>query len=146
MKHKIKILFYIYTFFLIFFVLFKFNFTIEDLVQTIKNFREVNYKRINLEFLNSIKMQINILDRWAILNLFSNTIPFIIYGFLFGFSFDFNVVKSILINVIFVLFLELIQLIFVIGTFDIDDIFLNVLSIIIGIIFVKYTIKNKHYI
>lgn len=140
-----KYIFVIYTLLLIFFVLFKFNFTMYDLNNYIKNFREINYKRVNLEFLNSIKMQINILYRWAILNLLGNTIPFIIYGFLLKLTFNSSIYTAIFTSLFLVLLLELTQLIFVIGTFDVDDIFLNFLSILFGFLFGKYVFKNHAY-
>lgn len=140
-----KIIFYIYTIILIFFVLFKFSFTINDLKDTIEQFREVEYQRVNLDFLNTIKMQVSILDRWAIINLLGNTIPFVIFGLLFYISFKCKIINLFLYSLIFIISLELIQLIFVIGTFDIDDIFLNSLSILIGLVFGKYALNNKHF-
>ncbi len=145
MINKIKVVFLVYLICLIFFVLFKFNFTIDDMRESIEHFRLIDYNRVNLKFLNSIKMQLNIMDRWAILNLFGNTIPFLIYGFLFSVTFKITLFKSFIINSSFILSLELIQLIFVIGTFDIDDIFLNLLSILLGFLFGKYVFKNHLY-
>ncbi len=142
---KNKIVFIIYTIVLVFLILFKFSFTIEDFKNTIEQFREVDYKRVNLDFLSTLKIQIDILDRWAIVNLLGNTIPFIVYGFLFINAFKINIFNAIIINLIFVLSLELIQFIFVIGTFDIDDIFLNNLSILIGVLFGKFSLNNNHY-
>lgn len=140
LKKKLIIFFVIYTIVLTYFVLFKFNFTINDLNDFINEFRSVNYKRVNLELFSSIKMQVNILDRWAILNLIANTVPFVILGLLYKYCFKTSLIKSIIISAIFILSLELIQLIFVIGTFDIDDILLNFISILIGVLFVEYVV------
>lgn len=143
LKKKLIIFFVIYTIVLTYFVLFKFNFTINDLNDFINEFRSVNYKRVNLELFSSIKMQVNILDRWAILNLIANTVPFVVLGLLYKYCFKTSLIKSIIISAIFILSLELIQLIFVIGTFDIDDILLNFISILIGVLFVEYVVFNS---
>lgn len=143
MKKKLIIFFVIYTIVLTYFVLFKFNFTINDLNDFINEFRSVNYKRVNLELFSSIKMQVNILDRWAILNLIANTVPFVVLGLLYKYCFKTSLIKSIITSAIFILSLELIQLIFVIGTFDIDDILLNFISILIGVLFVEYVVFNS---
>ncbi|MFI3252615.1 MAG: VanZ family protein [bacterium] len=142
-RKQFSIIFYIYTCIMFFLVLFKFNFTYERIKESIELFRVSDYKMVNLDFLSTIKMQINQKNNWAFLNLFGNTIPFIFYGILFVLSFDTSLIKSILINLFVVLLIEIIQLIFVIGTFDIDDIFLNLTSIILGIILIKYTSFNK---
>lgn len=143
LKKKLIIFFVIYTIVLTYFVLFKFNFTINDLNDFINEFRSVNYKRVNLELFSSIKMQVNILDRWAILNLIANTVPFVVLGLLYKYCFKTSLIKSIITSAIFILSLELIQLIFVIGTFDIDDILLNFISILIGVLFVEYVVFNS---
>lgn len=118
---------------MIYLVLFKFNFTLDSIKESIDTFRGNDYQRVNFILFNSILMQLKLFNFWSMINLFSNTIPFLIYGFLFRLTLDkYNSIFCIL-NIVFVLFLEFIQLYFVIGTFDIDDIFLNVLCIFFGV-------------
>lgn len=141
MKKIIAISFTLYSILLIYFILFKFNFSLIQLENMISEFRSNGYQRVNLILLNSIKMQIMILDKWAILNLIGNTLPFIIYGFMFHLLFGFDILKSLLINFALVILIECIQLFFIIGTFDVDDILLNNISILVGLFCSKYCLN-----
>lgn len=138
--NRVKIIFLIYSIILVFCILFKFNLTIDDIKNEIFEFRSSDYKKVNLVFFNTIKTQLTLLNKWALINLAANTAPFSFYGFLFFYSFKLSFLKTFIINTIFILIIELLQLSFVIGSFDIDDLFLNVLFIMIGFI-----IANKVY-
>lgn len=144
MKSKLKIVFVVYNIFIIYFVLFKFNFTLDSIKESINTFRINDYQKVNFILFKSILMQLKLFNFWSVINLFANTIPFILYGVLFRLS----VVKYnyifIVLNVLFVLLIEFIQLFFVIGTFDIDDIFLNILCIYIGVFISSKLIFNRH--
>lgn len=141
---KYKIFFYIYAVLLIFLILFKFCFTLNQIEENILIFRESGYNRLNLELFRTIKMQINhIREEWAIKNLLGNTIPFIVYGVLYELAFKQKIIKAMLINLNLVVLIEIIQLVFIIGTFDIDDILLNTLCIFLGVMFIKEVIKKE---
>ncbi len=141
-----KKIFFLYSFCLLFLILFKFNFTFNDLKESILLFRESDYDKVNLVLFNTIKLQLNDLNYWSLTNLFANTIPFLIFGILLTLSFKINLFYEILIITVFVLFIEVNQLIFMIGTFDVDDIFLNVIFSFIGIVITKSIIKISNMI
>ncbi len=130
-------------FILIFLVLFKFSFNITDIKETIEHFRNTNYQRTNYILFNTIKIQLSIINRWAVINLFANTIPFILYGILFELSFNMKLLTTIILTFLFILSIEFIQLYYVIGTFDVDDIFLNTLSILLGVFVIKFLLYKK---
>lgn len=142
---KYKVLFYIYTIILIFLILFKFSFTLNQIQENILIFRNNGYIRINLELFKTIKMQINhIRETWALKNLLGNTIPFILYGVFFELAFNKGIIQSILINLTIIFAIELTQLLLIIGTFDVDDILLNIISVASGVIFIKEVIKKQY--
>ncbi|MFI3328846.1 MAG: VanZ family protein [bacterium] len=141
---KYKIIFYTYATILLFLILFKFSFTIKEIQENILIFRTNGYDKINIELFKTIKMQIdNINESWAIRNLLGNTIPFVLYGLFYQLAYKHNFVKTITINLIIILLIETIQYTFAIGTFDIDDILLNIISISLGMLFVKEVLYNK---
>lgn len=140
---KTKIIFLIYTLMLIFCILFKFSLSFEDIKDQIIEFRSNDYNKINLVLFDTIRTQLSLLNKWAIINLIANTIPFLFYGILFFVAFDIKFIKMLLINFIFILSLEIIQLYFYIGTFDVDDILLNIAFIIIGFTTVNIVYKIK---
>lgn len=138
-----KKIFYLYVIILLFLILFKFKFTYTDILNSINVFRENNYNRVNLIAFKTIKTQINVLNYWSVTNLLANTLPFYILGLLYQVSFKNNLIQKILISFLFILFIEIIQLIFYIGIFDIDDLILNTSFIILGIFSVLIVFKVK---
>ncbi len=141
---RIKFFYGVYTILLIYFVILKFSFNIEDTLSRIEYFRDNGFDKINITLFSTIKMQLSNLDKsWAIQNILGNTIPFIIYGILFELSFKLSTFIAMIINILFIVVLESIQLFLYIGTFDIDDILLNSFSIFLGIVVIKKIIILK---
>ena len=78
-------------------------------------------------------------------NLVGNLVLFIPYGMLIGILIDKFVWKAMVVGLLTSLGFELIQLTFVLGSFDIDDIILNTIGALIGISIVKYWNKLRVY-
>ena len=91
---------------------------------------------------------IRYLDRpYAQANLFGNILPFIPFGFLLPKAFKScaSFFKVFFLGLLSIVFIELFQLFSKLGSFDVDDIILNMISIIIGYIIyaVLKTAKKK---
>lgn len=90
----------------------------------------VLFKEIN-RYINNIK----VIGFWAVMiNLVGNIVCFIPFGIILPFtSGKFRKWYRVFLMIfIFSLFVEIIQLVFRIGAFDVDDIFLNVLGALTG--------------
>jgi len=77
----------------------------------------------------------------AFRNILGNIIPFIPMGFLIPAAFPSqrNIVKTLISCFLLILSIEILQLIFFLGSFDVDDIILNLLSCFIGfMLFIAY--------
>lgn len=85
----------------------------------------------------------HISEGWARLNILGNIIPFAPFGFLLPVVWrKINSFKGIFISgVLWILIIETIQFITRLGSFDVDDIFLNMLGILFGYMFLVFTRK-----
>ena len=148
MKKKILI---IYTLLLLNFVVFKFYGNINELIERINSIRmdrNEGYWNINLtslfvlkRYLTTFKSEIikGNLTNYAILNILGNIIPFIPFGFLVPFTFDKinNIYKFILVSSIFIVSIEFLQFITLLGFCDIQDFILNMVGCLLGYIIFK---------
>lgn len=140
MKNKklIKILFYIYIAFLILFVVLKFDGSFERIISLhnsiIENEKD-GLRNINLIPFRSISPYLkNITEPYAFKNIIANILVFIPLGFFVSNKNPKNVFKTLAICLSVILSIECIQLLFKIGFFDVDDIILNFLGALIGLI------------
>lgn len=140
MKNKklIKILFYIYIAFLILFVVLKFDGSFERIISLhnsiIENEKD-GLRNINLIPFKSISPYLrNITEPYAFKNIIANILVFIPLGFFVSNKNSKNVFKALIICLGVTLSIECIQLLFKIGFFDVDDIILNFLGALIGLI------------
>lgn len=140
MKNKkiIKILFYIYIAFLILFVVLKFDGSFERIISLhnsiIENEKD-GIRNINLIPFRSISPYLkNITEPYAFKNIIANILVFIPLGFFVSNKNSKNVFKVLIICLGVILSIECIQLLFKIGFFDVDDIILNFLGSLIGLI------------
>ena len=146
-----KLAFWAYLLFLFLVVILKFNGSFQDLLERTQ--AEPYGKTYNLQPFTTLKLQLRHLSEgWAKFNLLGNTLPFIPFGFLLPLSCK---RKSSLLGVLlwgqlFVLFAESVQLYTNLGTFDVDDIILNMTAIFLGYLpvgifgmFRKIKRKNK---
>lgn len=106
-----------------------------------------NY-RYNLVLFKEINRYLTNIDNLGLsavlLNLAGNVICFIPFGIILPFTSDKfkKFYKVMLMMFAFSLFVELLQLVFRIGAFDVDDIFLNLWGALIGYI-IYYCIERK---
>lgn len=149
MKNKklIKILFYIYIAFLILFVVLKFDGSFERIISLhnsiIENEKD-GLRNINLIPFRSISPYLrNITEPYAFKNIIANILVFIPLGFFVSNKNSKNVFKALIICLGVILSIELIQLFFKIGFFDVDDIILNFIGSLIGMGINKILIKES---
>ena len=132
-KRMWKILFWIYLLFLFAVVILKFTGSVQELLERMN--AEPFGKTYNLEPFSTIRIQLRYISQgWARFNLLGNTVPFIPFGFLLPMTFrkGCSLGKVLLLGLLFVLFAETVQFYTNLGTFDVDDIFLNMAAIFIG--------------
>ena len=140
MKNKklIKILFYIYIAFLILFVVLKFDGSFERIISLhnsiIENEKD-GIRNINLIPFRSISPYLrNITEPYAFKNIIANILVFIPLGFFVSNNNSKNVFKTLVFCLSVILSIECIQLLFKIGFFDVDDIILNFIGSLIGVL------------
>ncbi|WP_304017408.1 VanZ family protein [Fenollaria timonensis] len=140
MKNKklLKLLFYIYIAFLIFFVVLKFDGSFERIISLhnsiIENEKD-GLRNINLIPFRSISPYLrNITEPYAFKNIIANILVFIPLGFFVSNKNSKNVFKTLVICLSVILSIECIQLLFKIGFFDVDDIILNFIGSLIGVL------------
>lgn len=139
MKNKklIKILFSIYTLFLILFVVLKFDGSFERIISLhnsiIENEKD-GLRNINLIPFRTMSPYLkNITETYAFKNIAANIVIFIPLGFFISSKNPKNAFKALIICLGVILSIELIQLFFKIGFFDVDDIILNFTGSLIGV-------------
>lgn len=140
MKNKklIKILFYIYIAFLILFVVLKYDGSFERIISLhdsiIENEKE-GIRNINLIPFRSMSPYLrNITEPYAFKNIIANILVFIPLGFFVSNKNSKNVFKTLVFCLSVILSIECIQLLFKIGFFDVDDIILNFIGSLIGVL------------
>ena len=148
MKNKklIKILFSIYILFLILFVVLKFDGSFERIISLhnsiIENEKDV-LRNINLIPFRTMSPYLkNITEPYAFKNIIANILVFIPLGFFISNKNPKNVFKALIICLGVILSIELIQLFFKIGFFDVDDIILNLTGSLIGLLISILTRKR----
>ena len=140
MKNKklLRLLFYIYIAFLILFVVLKFDGSFERIISLhnsiIENEKD-GIRNINLIPFRSISPYLkNITEPYAFKNIIANILVFIPLGFFVSNKNSKNVFKTLVICISVILSIECIQLLFKIGFFDVDDIILNFIGSLIGVL------------
>lgn len=139
MKNKklIKILFSIYILFLILFVVLKFDGSFERIISLhnsiIENEKD-GLRNINLIPFRTMSPYLkNITEPYAFKNIIANILVFIPLGFFISNKNSKNVFKALIICLGVILSIEIIQLFFKIGFFDVDDIILNFIGSLLGV-------------
>lgn len=130
-----KLLFWSYLLLLFIVVILKFTGSWQDLL--VRMNAEPYGKTYNLEPLATIKIQLRYWpEGWARFNLVGNTVPFIPFGFLLPVAYQkkHSLFKTLLLGLLFILFSEALQFYTNLGTFDVDDIILNMAAILVGYI------------
>lgn len=149
MKNKklFTILFCIYTIVLVLFVVLKFDGSFERIISLhnsiIENEKD-GLRNINLILFRTMSPYLkNITEPYAFKNIAANILVFIPLGFFISNKNHKNVFKALIICLGVILLIELIQLFFKIGFFDVDDIILNLTGSLIGMGINKILIKES---
>ena len=149
MKNKklFTILFCIYTIVLVLFVVLKFDGSFERIISLhnsiIENEKD-GLRNINLILFRTMSPYLkNITEPYAFKNIAANILVFIPLGFFISNKNHKNVFKALIICLGVILSIELIQLFFKIGFFDVDDIILNLTGSLIGMGINKILIKES---
>lgn len=138
----LKIIWWIYIIALFLFVILKFNGSISRIITTIEHNSLPDSINYNLIPFRSISVQLErISEGWARYNLLGNIVPFIPFGFLLPLVFDkINTFwKVISVGFVVDLCFEVFQYLTKTGSFDVDDIILNMTGIILGYLLMKFT-------
>lgn len=118
------------------------------------SYQQMLQENINLKPLYTIKNYINVILHYpnsayydhCIINLIGNVIMFIPAGLFFPRLFLFlrNFIFFVLTSLACIIFIETLQLFVLVGSFDVDDIILNISGFLIGYMIFKITAKNRN--
>lgn len=138
MKNKrkvMRIIWWIYIVLLFLVVVIKFRGSFSELRERMNYYSMENSINYNLVPFKSIGSQIkHISESWALINLLGNIVPFVPFGFLLPIAYKRinSFVKVFSVGLLSVILIEVFQFITKLGSFDVDDIMLNSIGIIIG--------------
>jgi glycopeptide antibiotics resistance protein len=147
-KKMIQAIWWIYIFLLFVIVVVKFNGSLVELKDRIHTFSSEDARNYNLMPLANIKIQLtHISEWWALRQILGNIVPFMPFGFLLPIVYSKinSFFKVFITGILSILFIELFQLFTNVGSFDVDDILLNIVGIMCGyvvLIFAKYFITK----
>lgn len=146
-KKIIKIVFCLYFICLFLVIVLKFSYGnsinfVLSFIEPIKVSREAGFWNINVvpfktlipyisDLVNGHK-SFETLESYIILNLVGNTIAFLPLGFFVPKVFSLKFYKSMLYCILVIISFEIIEFIFMIGFFDVDDIIINMLGCMTG--------------
>ena len=139
-KHIWKGIFIIYMFLLFIIVVIKFTGDINIVIDTIRSNR-LQGTGINLVPFRTISSYTGNMNSLSFFNIFGNIIPFIPMGFLLPMAFTSQrTLKRTMITCFLIICgIEIFQYVSHLGSFDVDDIILNIFSCLIGfILFIMY--------
>ena len=138
MKRKIFVLlFIVYVVFLVLIVVLKFDGSFDRIIalhSSIIENEKYGIQTTNFILFKSIFPYFkNITEPYALINIMGNIIPFLPLGFFVStIIFETRFFKTIVMCLLIILAIECTQLVFKIGFFDVDDIFLNSLGCLVG--------------
>ena len=140
------IIWWLYIVLLFVFVVVKFKGSFYELSDRINSYSMHN-SNYNLIPLRSISSQLKrITQWWALKNLLGNIIPFIPFGFLLPITYRKvnSAIKVLCIGLVSILLIEIFQFFTKIGSFDVDDIILNMIGIVCG--YLMFLVINRIFI
>lgn len=76
-------------------------------------------------------------SRWSLVNIIANVLPFALEGIFIKKLFYWNFLSLFSVICAIIIIIELLQVVLMLGTFDIDDIWMNSLSVFIGYVLSK---------
>jgi len=140
----LKILLWVYIALLFIFVVVKFKGSFYELGNRVNSYSiqgSINYNFIPFK---SMSTQIeHITQWWALKNLLGNIIPFIPFGFLLPITYKkfSSTIKVLSTGLASILLIEIFQFFTKLGSFDVDDIILNMIGIVCG--YLMFLVINR---
>ncbi len=122
-------------------------YSIMDRISSVKTNREMGIWNFNLIPLKTIVQQVQHgRELWAVENIIGNIIIFVPFGILFPLAFQTRFGKTISIGILYILIIETIQFISMLGIFDVDDMILNTTGICCGYLILKIIKQLPHHL
>ena len=143
----LKIIWWVYIALLLVFVVVKFKGSFYELTDRISTYSMQGSINYNLIPFRSMSAQIErITQWWALKNLLGNIIPFIPFGFLLPVTYKkfSSAISVFVIGLASILVIESFQFFTKLGSFDVDDIILNMTGIVCG--YVIFLVTNRLFI
>ena len=140
----LTILWWVYIVLLFVFVVVKFKGSFYELSDRINSHSMQGSTNYNLIPFRSMSVQIErITQWWALKNLLGNIIPFIPFGFILPITYKkfSSMIKVLSIGFASILLIEIFQFFTKLGSFDVDDIILNIVGIVCG--YLMFLIMNR---
>lgn len=142
--------FIIYCIILSILLLIKFDLSINsimDKINSVRWLREEGVWNVNLIPFRTISSQLRLLKSIptiAIKNIVGNIIIFVPFGFLFPMGYETmrQYRKTFFAGLAYILVIELVQFICMLGSFDVDDIILNSIGVFCGYVIFKMILKR----
>ncbi len=131
----LKIIWWVYIALLLVFVVVKFKGSFYELTDRISTYSMQGSINYNLIPFRSMSTQIKYITQWwALKNLLGNIIPFIPFGFLLPIAYKkfSSTISVFFTGLASILLIEIFQFLTKLGTFDVDDIILNMIGIVCG--------------
>ena len=125
-------------------------YSIMDRISSVKTNREMGIWNFNLIPLKTIVQQVQ-QDHLPLAandaeNIIGNIIIFVPFGILFPLAFQTRFGKTISIGILYILIIETIQFISMLGIFDVDDMILNTTGICCGYLILKIIKQLPHHL
>lgn len=143
----LKIIWWMYIALLFVFVVVKFKGSFYELSDRISSYSMQGSINYNLIPFRSMSTQIErITQWWALKNLLGNIIPFIPFGFLLPITYKkFSLALSVFFTgLASILLIEVFQFFTKLGSFDVDDIILNMIGIVCG--YLMFLVINRIFV
>ena len=146
----LKIIWWVYIALLLVFVVVKFKGSFYELTDRISTYSMQGSINYNLIPFRSMSTQIKYITQWwALKNLLGNIIPFIPFGFLLPIAYKkfSSTISVFFTGLASILLIEIFQFLTKLGTFDVDDIILNMIGIVCGylmfLVIKRFCVREK---
>lgn len=143
----LQIIWWVYIVLLFVVVVVKFKGSFYELIDRVDSYSMHSSINYNIIPFRSMNTQItHITQWWALKNLLGNIIPFIPFGFLLPITYrkSSSAVMVLFIGLASILLIEIFQFLTRLGSFDVDDIILNMIGILCG--YLMYLIFQRMFI
>lgn len=148
-KKVLAIIWWIYIVLLLVVVVIKFNGSFGELRDRVNSYSMEGSINYNLIPFRSLGAQVSHISQgWALKNLLGNLVSFMPFGFLLPIAYGKinTYIKVFIVGCLSIISMELLQLITKLGSFDVDDIILNMVGVSIGylaVCFMKRSLNKR---